>query len=203
MSNKEGSGQSAIHEFLQAVEGLDWSPEGRREALSVVVQSAVNVGQTQATYYNDTRSKQKVWSTACRGGIVLFGGAGLLCPFLRPWVPLASDLGYVCLGLAAICVMTNSMFAASSNQLRFLLCQFKIEKLLADFRLSVAEAQLAWTGSTLSDKQVLDTIALTRTFISTLFDSVISETGEWGKEVRDAIDAFSRRIDGSGKQTGG
>ena len=189
------STKSAIHEFLDSTKALDWTAQGRLTALKQLITSAIKVGETQVIYYEDVRNKQQMWAQTFRIGMVGFGGAGFVFPLLSRWIAHAPEIGYVCLAIAAICITANNVFASANNQSRFLLSQFKLEKLLSEFRLSVAQAEVSWTDATISEKQLFEAIGLIKMFLSDVFDSVINETGEWSKDVRDAIDVLSRKID--------
>jgi hypothetical protein len=135
--------------------------------------------------------------------MVVFGGLGFVSPLLKPWYEHASDIGYIFLAIAAVCITANSVFAASSNQSRYLLARFKLERLLADFRLNVVAAELGANGPIVSDEQLRDIVDSTKMFLSAVFDAEIRETGEWSKEVQGAIDALSKRIESAGKKVGG
>lgn len=192
---------SPIHDFLKEIDLLEWSPPARRASLHTLVSSAIKVGRRQVTYYETVRDKQKYWARAFRFGMVFFGGAGFVLPLLKPfstyasWLTNGTDAGYVCLALAAICVMGNNVFAASSNQSRFLLTRFKLEKFLTEFRISVTSAELSWASGEITDTDVRNLLKVVKEFVCLVFDVAIEETGAWSSEVQSAIDALSKKFD--------
>ena len=116
-------------------------------------------------------------------------------PLLKPWCNNAADLGYIALALAAICVTSNSIFAASGNQSRFLLSRFKIEQLTANFRLASASNQLTWDPKGITDEQAKYAIDQAKSFLNSVFDVLSSETKDWSTEIQNAISEASRRLD--------
>lgn len=194
-------GSSPIHSFLTSVDSLDLSEAGRRTALQALVRSALKIGEDNIQYYESVRNRQNYWSRALRIGMVTFGGLGFLSPLLKPWVASGSDYGYVFLALAAVCITTNSVFAASSNQSRFLLSRFRLEKLVADFRLTITATELSWNDKSISDDQLTAMIDSTKEFLSAVFELIINETTEWSTEIHGAIEEISRKIDSSSNKT--
>ena len=146
-------------------------------------------------WYSQHRLPRKFGSQLIRALVIIFAGAGALCPFLdatKAFSKLAlGEWGYVFFGLAAAVFLFDKFFGLSSGWMRFMVTTLQLERALNEF-------QFDWVDLNIRKASPQKFIERLKTFALLVNNLVQQETTQWVSEFMNNIEALDKLIKSRG-----
>ena len=162
-------------------------PQASAEALYGWVVCRAN---EQIGWYADGRKWKRRFSQLFRGGAIVLGGIGGLCPLYAAYSGDADkfpELGYVYIAGAGILVTLDKLYGCSSSWIRFAKTQLNLEVALRAF-------QMEWAQMQIKAFAVEDALRILNDFSKQVDTIVKEETEAWVTEFNNNLKEMEKRL---------
>ena len=122
---------------------LEWAePEDAKKSLQIVYQQVCEATRVTMNWYYEKKNTLKKRAKFIRFAAFTFFALGGLVPIISlRWTEINTQLGYLFLGLASICMMSNQVFGFSSGWIRYIQTHFQLKEEFDKFQCDWALAR--------------------------------------------------------------
>jgi hypothetical protein len=186
-----------LKKFFDAVNANAWTDENLLASLKAIFVALNELIQSDVEYYDNRRGQQRRLSTITRGGVIVFGTAGLLAPLLQNINPEFKNCvayGYFSLGIAAAFLAGNRLFGATGGHIRYVMAQLDLGRLMTRFGLEWSQWLAKNRGLPPEEINIDEAFDLFKKVADNAYQIVQEETRVWGKSVSDALAEYEKSI---------
>ncbi len=192
--------------FLCRVMEQGWTDkEARLRGLQLVADESVLLIRAEVDYYYKTRKRAMHLSGWFRLFGFIFGGLGVLAPTLATVFPEQKwllSVGYTFLVGATVTFGGNELFGGTSRHIRYVIAQYALEELLAQFVLRWSRFMAGRESASLDDAALKDGFDLIEALVHDAHELIRNETSEWATRTTEALNAYVAGIKEAGKRSG-
>lgn len=196
-------------------EPQDWS-KGKRVAGLEALRKSVDgnvVGALQ--WYYDRKWAKKWTSLLTRGFSIAFTAVGSLLPLLvsTGWLDCGRDgaallgwhakvngIGYIAIGLAAVCVVIDRFLGSSTGWMRYMAAANALETRRHSFHLAWNRLDIALEGAEPDLRQTVERVELLEAFAADARKVVADETSAWMAEFQASLAEMEKQAQAAREQ---
>lgn len=187
-------------------EPKSWDSEHAQASLRAMLDYAEKSAKDAIHWYWDKKRWKAISSRAFRLGAILTTAAAAMIPvisatgWLQPasvtdsnlWTLRMNQIGYLCLGVAALCVALDRFLSGSSSWIRYVTTATAIQNALERFRLDWDRQTAALAGRAPEGEELIALINRITEFSATVRTLVEEETKAWAVEFQVNLAEFEK-----------